>query len=72
MAVYSLDSWITPIGLCRHQVTVRAVAADKRCEDVRTDIVMSPGAAESRRMDLVNAVVTHLRAGGHEVVDAIR
>ena len=69
MAIYRLDSWITPIGPRHHHVTVAAIAADSQSEDVRMDIAMSIGEAEARREDLITSIAANLRARGHEVVN---
>jgi hypothetical protein len=69
VAIYHLDSWITPIGPRQHHVTVKAIAADMQSEDVRMDIAMTIGDAESRRADLMNSIANSLRARGHEIVN---
>jgi hypothetical protein len=69
MALYRLNSRITPIGPRGHQVTVSATATDEQREEVRMDIVSTIGEAEARRDYLLVSLETSLRARGYEVVD---
>jgi hypothetical protein len=71
MPPYRLTSRIHAAGLLGHHVTVSAIAADDRIEEVRTDIAPTIREAEARRDYLLVSLEAYLVARGHEVADAM-
>ena len=71
MAAYRLSSQISPIGPRGHRITVSAIAADQKSEEVRMDIAETIVEAESRRAVLLVLLENRLRKSGHEVVDLV-